>query len=219
MFVILLGAPGSGKGTQSGVLAKRLNLAHIATGDMFRDEVQRKTELGALARAYMDKGQLVPDGITISMLIQRMDSLPAACQGVLLDGFPRTIEQARRLDEALASRGMMVDRAILIDVAQGELLSRLARRWTCRSCGAVYHEVSQPPRRAGACNLCGGGLYQREDDREETVKQRLEVYFSQTAPVIEFYREQGKLAEVDGQGEIREVSESLLSALGVSSTQ
>ncbi|MFQ5879812.1 MAG: adenylate kinase [Dehalococcoidia bacterium] len=216
MYVILFGAPGSGKGTQASRIAQKVGLAHIATGDIFRQAVQRGTELGKLAQSYMDKGQLVPDDVTIRMLIERLDGLGGA-SGYMLDGFPRTLAQARALDEALARREVAVDKILYIKVSNEELLRRLSGRWTCRQCGAVYHQIYQPPQEPGRCDRCGGQLYQRDDDQPATAHQRLGVYFQQTAPVLEYYRQQGKLVEVDGEPAIEDVGRSLLAALGVPS--
>lgn len=216
MYLILFGAPGSGKGTQTSLIAQKVGLAHVATGDMFRQVAQRGTELGKMVKAYMDKGQLVPDEVTIRMLMERLEEGDGG-GGFVLDGFPRTLEQARALDEALRARGATVDKVLFLKVSSDELLRRLSGRWTCRQCGAVYHQVQQPPAEPGRCDRCGGPLYQREDDRPETAQRRLEVYFQQTAPVLDYYRGQGKLVEVDGEGAIEDVSRSLLSSLGVPS--
>lgn len=212
MFVVLLGAPGAGKGTQAVILAERLGVAHVATGDMFREALRQGTELGLKAKEYMDRGQLVPDEITIGMLLERI-SRPDCQKGCLLDGFPRTLEQAQALDSALAQRGEQVDKVIYIKVEPEELVSRLAGRWTCPTCGAVYHERNQPPRQPGVCDRDGTPLYQRDDDKPETVQRRLDVYFQQTAPLIDYYARAGKLVEVDGAQPIEDVTNDMASIL------
>lgn len=212
MFVVLLGAPGAGKGTQAVILAERLGVAHVATGDMFREALRQGTELGLKAKEYMDRGQLVPDEITIGMLLERI-SRPDCQKGCLLDGFPRTLEQAQALDSALAQRGEQVDKVIYIKVELEELVSRLAGRWTCPTCGAVYHERNQPPRQPGVCDRDGTPLYQRDDDKPETVQRRLDVYFQQTAPLIDYYARAGKLVEVDGAQPIEDVTNDMASIL------
>ncbi|MFQ5826585.1 MAG: adenylate kinase [Dehalococcoidia bacterium] len=213
MYLILLGAPGAGKGTQAGALSQKLGLTHIATGDLFREAIQKETELGKGVKDYVGKGLLVPDDITIELLLERIEALDG---GLVLDGFPRTLEQARALDRALRERGRKVDRALYIRVSSEELLRRLSGRWICRRCQAPYHAQNAPPRVPGVCDSCGGDLYQREDDTEETVRKRLEVYFAQTAPVIEYYKGQTKLEEVDGEGEVEAVGRGLVAALGLS---
>ncbi|HKZ51573.1 MAG TPA: adenylate kinase [Dehalococcoidia bacterium] len=208
---MILGAPGAGKGTQATLLAQKLGLSHIATGDMFREGVRRGTELGLRAKEYMDRGQLVPDDIAIGMLLERLDEDDCR-RGCILDGFPRTLEQARALDGALAKKGQAIGKVAYIRVSREEVVARLGGRLTCRNCGAIYHEQSQPPREAGRCDRCGGELYQREDDRPETVRKRLEVYLAQTAPLIEYYRQRGKLLEIDGDRSVEEVQEEILAA-------
>lgn len=212
MYIVLLGAPGAGKGTQADILREQLNLVHLASGDLFRDALSRGTDLGKQANTYMEKGLLVPDEITIKLIQEKIDGLGKG-QGVLLDGFPRTLEQARALDENLKRQKKKVDRAVLIDVSQDELLRRLSGRWICRKCQAPYHMQSAPPRVTGRCDKCGGELYQRADDTKETVMKRLEVYFAQTAPLIDYYRQAGKLLEVKGEGEPVAVGKILLAAL------
>jgi adenylate kinase len=212
LYVILFGAPGAGKGTQAAILAEKTGLVHITTGELFREAIRQETELGKQAKPYYDRGQLVPDHLTIAMLLERLAQGDCA-RGCLLDGFPRTLEQATALDEALAQEGKAIEKVAYIQVPQNELLSRLSGRWTCRQCGSVYHERFQPPRQAGRCDQCGGELYQREDDKPETVRRRLEVYFQQTAPLIDYYRARGKLVEIDGDRSVEEVAESLLAAV------
>jgi adenylate kinase len=206
--VILLGAPGSGKGTQAERLSGEAKLVHIASGDLFRQAEKDGTELGKLAKSYMEKGLLVPDDITIRMVSERIASLKRN-QGFLLDGFPRTIEQAKALDKALAGEKKAIDKVVYIKVSNEELLRRLSGRWICRQCQTPYHVVSSPPKIAGRCDRCGGELYQRADDTRETAKKRLEVYFTQTTPLIDYYKQAGKLVEINGEQGIEEVSREL----------
>lgn len=208
MRVILLGAPGSGKGTQAERLSQATGLGHIASGDLFRQAEKEGTELGKLAKSYMEKGVLVPDEVTIGMILER---IAESSQGFILDGFPRNMEQAQALDKALAEEA--IDKVIYIKVPQKELLRRLSERWICRQCETPYNLVSSPPKVAGKCDLCGGELYQRPDDNKETVQKRLEVYFAQTTPLISYYQQRGKLVEIDGEKTIEEVSKELLALL------
>ncbi|HXG42730.1 MAG TPA: adenylate kinase [Dehalococcoidia bacterium] len=212
MFLVLLGLPGAGKGTQAAFLAQRLGLAHITTGELFRDNIRRGTELGEKARPYVESGQLVPDEITIAMLLRRLEE--ADCQrGCLLDGFPRTLAQARALDEALAQRGQAIDLAVYLRVSEEELVRRLSGRWNCPTCGAVYHETNAPPKVPGVCDRDGSRLYQREDDRPEVVRTRLQVNMAQLQELLDHYRAQGKLQEVDGEQPVEAVREQLLALL------
>lgn len=210
--IVFLGAPGAGKGTQAANVARELNLAHIATGDLFRQAQSQDTELARQAKYYMEKGQLVPDDITIKMVLERI-SEPDCENGVIFDGFPRNLNQAKALDKALAGQGKTVDKVVYIKVAEQELLKRLTGRWICRNCQTPYHEVNSPPKVKGICDKCGGELYQRADDKEETIKERLEVYFNETAPLIDYYSGEGKLAEIDGEGKVEEVSERITTSL------
>jgi adenylate kinase len=212
LYVILFGGPGAGKGTQAAILAEKTGLVHITTGELFREAIRQETELGKQAKPYYDGGQLVPDQLTIAMLLERLSQGDCG-RGCLLDGFPSTLEQATALDEALAQEGKAIDKVGYIQVPQDELLSRLSGRWNCRQCGSVYHERFQPPRQAGRCDQCGGELYQREDDKAETARRRLGVYFRQTAPLIDYYRAKGKLVEVDGDKSVEEVAENLLAVV------
>ena len=212
MFLVFLGAPGAGKGTQAAVIAGKLRLAHIASGDLFRQAVEKGTELGKSVKAYMDKGALVPDEVTIQLISERLNE-PDCKSGCVFDGFPRTIEQARELDKMMVSRGQAIDKAIYIEVPEKELLKRLTGRWICRKCQAPYHEVSSPPKVLGKCDKCGGELYQRSDDNEQTIKERLKVYFAQTTPVLDYYKAGGKLSAVDGNRDIKEVSEKIIDVL------
>lgn len=211
MFIVLLGPPGAGKGTQAQRIAAATKLLHISTGDMFRENVKLGTELGVLANSYMSKGELVPDDVTIRMLLERI-SRPDAAEGAMFDGFPRNVVQAVALDAALAERGAKIDRALLISVADDELIARLGGRWICRNCGALYHERNDPPKKQGVCDRCGGELYQREDDRPEVVSARLEKQ-KPSAALIDHYRTAGVLREIDGQRSLDEVTKDLLEAI------
>jgi adenylate kinase len=215
LILILLGPPGAGKGTQAALVSQGAGVAHVATGDLFRENIRNQTELGMQAKAYVDKGALVPDELTIRLLLDRLDR-PDTQKGVLLDGFPRTVEQARALDEALKQRGQAVDKVLYINVGEEEVVRRLAGRWTCRNCGAVYHQVFSPPKQTGKCDQCGGELYQRDDDKPETVRNRLTVFNQQTAPLIDYYKGQGRLLEVNGEQEADAVGRDLLKAAGLS---
>jgi len=210
--VILFGPPGAGKGTQAAILAEKTGLVHITTGELFREAIRKETELGRQAKPYYDRGDLVPDALTIGMLLERLAEEDAV-HGCLLDGFPRTLEQATALDDALIGQGQAIDKVLCIQVPEDELLGRLAGRWTCRGCGDVYHRQSRWPKVEGRCDRCGGELYQRDDDQPEAVRRRLEVYSRQTAPLIDYYRGQGKLVEVDGYRSVDEVSGELQAAL------
>lgn len=197
MFLILLGPPGAGKGTQAVALVRATGLIHLATGEMFRENVRSGTELGVLAQRYMDRGALVPDEITTRMLLERI-ARPDAAAGALLDGFPRTIEQAEALDAALAERSQQVDAVLLLDIDETEIQTRLSGRWSCPQCEAVYHEHNSPPKTAGYCDACGAALTQRDDDKQEAIAHRLRVYREQTAPLIAYYERAGTLRRVDG---------------------
>lgn len=208
MYVVLLGLPGAGKGTQAALLKDETGLAHITTGELFRENIRQQTELGKKAQPFVESGRLVPDEITIGMLLDRI-SEPDAAAGFMLDGYPRNTEQARALDEALAAEAKRIDRAIYIHVAADELVRRLAGRWTCPNCGAVYHETNQPPRQPGVCDNCGSRLEQRKDDRPEAVRTRLEVNLKNLKPLLNYYREQGKVCEANGEAEVDEVTEAV----------
>ncbi len=212
MYIIFLGAPGAGKGTQAAIVAQELNLVHIASGDLFRQAVEKGTELGTKAKSYMEKGMLVHDEITIQMVLERM-SAPDCESGVILDGFPRNLKQATALDKALAQQAKAINKVVYIKVPEEELLKRLSGRWVCRNCQTPYHATDSPPKVWGRCDQCGGELYQRPDDTEQTVKERLRVYFAQTALLIDYYTQSGKLLEVDGEREIDEVGREIVSAL------
>ncbi len=211
--VVLLGPPGAGKGTQASLIARRRGVAHIASGDLFRKHLGEGTKLGKLAKTYMDKGELVPDDVTIRMALERMAE-PDAGQGYVLDGFPRTMEQARALDSALEVRGESIDAAPLIEVETEELVRRLAGRWICRTCQTPYHATSSPPKSEGVCDACGGELYQRDDDKAEVVRARLETYERQTAPLIDYYEAQGKVTRVNGEQAVERVTAELERVIG-----
>jgi adenylate kinase len=213
LYLIFLGLPGAGKGTQAALLAEKTGIAHITSGGIFRENISKETELGRKVKPYVEKGLLVPDELTISMLLDRIGREDAR-RGFVLDGFPRNVDQAKALDEALSRQGKAIDTALYISVSTDELVRRLAGRWNCRGCGAVYHEQSKPPRASGICDNCGGELYQREDDNPDVVRTRIEVNLKETEPLLEYYRAAGKLAEVDGERDVEAVTEQLMAALG-----
>jgi adenylate kinase len=212
MYIIMLGAPGAGKGTQANILSQEMNLPHIASGDLFRQALEERTEVGLLAKSYMDKGELVPDEITIKMILERINQSDCA-SGCLFDGFPRTLRQAKVLDKALKEQGKTINKAIYIEVPNEELVKRLSGRWLCRTCQTPYHIINSPPKTPGKCDKCGGKLYQRSDDREETVKDRLGVFFAQTVPILDYYKKQGKLIRVNGNLGMQGVAREIISAL------
>jgi adenylate kinase len=206
--IAFLGPPGAGKGTQARDLARAWSVPHIATGDMLREAVAAGTALGREAKAYMDRGALVPDDVIIAMIAERLRDADAR-SGFLLDGFPRTIPQAEGLERLLKDIGQPLERVIYFDVAEPELVRRLTGRRVCRGCGHSFHVVSNPPRREGVCDACGGELYQRVDDSESTVRNRLSVYRTQTAPLLEWYAARGLLVTVEGEGPIADVARRL----------
>lgn len=212
MIILLLGAPGAGKGTQAEVLSNQLDMVHIASGDLLRENRKKGTPLGKLADEYIKRGELVPDHLVIDMITTRLKAADCA-RGVILDGFPRTVAQAEALDTTLALTGKRVNRALYIRVGDAALIDRLSGRWICRNCQASYHEKFNPPQVPGVCDICGGDLYQREDDRREVAVNRLRVYFEQTFPVIAYYRKLDSLAEIDGEQEIDRVSHDLIAAI------
>lgn len=212
MHMVLMGPPGAGKGTQAAKIVAELHVPHIATGDMFRAAVQQGTPLGRQAKAYMDAGQLVPDSVTIGIVRERLGKADARL-GFILDGFPRTVAQAQALAEILRELGVKLDVVINIDVPDEELVARLAGRRVCRGCGATYHLRYNPPRQDGRCDQCGGEIYQRDDDREDTIRKRLAVYASQTQPLIAYYRQQGVYVEIDGRQEIGKVWQDICDTL------
>lgn len=211
-YVVLLGPPGAGKGTQAQLISKKLKLPHISSGDLFREHLKAQTELGKLAKGYMDRGELVPDDVTIAMIRERL-ARPDCAGGALLDGFPRTPPQAEALTKMLVDFHGKVDVVPFINVREEILVERLSGRWTCRAQGHVFHEKYNPPREPGRCDIDGSELYQREDDKAETVINRIRVYFQQTMPLIDYYRQQGVLEEVDGNQPIERVSAEILDVL------
>ena len=212
MYLILLGPPGSGKGTQAERLCKELNLPHVASGDLFRDHLRRESELGTLARSYIDVGQLVPDDVTIAMVKERL-SRPDCRGGTILDGFPRTLTQAKALDSILLELGQQLTGVLFISVPDDVLIERLSGRRICRNCQTPYHILLSPPRDMQTCDQCGGELYQRDDDKPETIKARIEVYHNQTAPLIKYYRAADILHEVDGDKDIDQVTDILITTI------
>ena len=215
MYIVMLGAPGAGKGTQADILSQDMNLPHIASGDLFRQALEKRTDIGLLAKSHMDKGELVPDEMTMKMILERIDQ-PDCISGCVFDGFPRTLQQAKALDKALGQQGKSIDKAIYIGVPDEELVKRLSGRWLCRACQTPYHMTSSPPKTPGKCDRCGGELYQRSDDREETVKQRLSVFLAQTVPILDYYEKQGKLIRVNGNLEMQGVARQIISGLRAS---
>jgi len=211
-YIVLLGPPGVGKGTQAKVLAEATNLTHISSGDLFRENLQNQTELGKLAKSYMNKGELVPDDVTIAMVRERI-SREDCKAGAILDGFPRTPSQAEALGRMLAEIGGQVDAVPYITAAASVLIERVCGRWSCREQGHIYHQKFSPPKQPGICDIDGSELYQRDDDKEETVTKRINVYFEQTMPLVEYYRADGKLIEIDGTQPVDQVTKELLSAL------
>jgi adenylate kinase len=214
MYIIMLGAPGAGKGTQADILSQEMDLPHIASGDLFRQALEKKTEVGILAKSYMDKGELVPDEITIKMILERINQADCA-SGCLFDGFPRTLHQAKVLDKVLKEQEKSIDKAVYIEMPNEELVKRLSGRWLCRTCQAPYHIVNSPPKTPGKCDKCGGELYQRSDDKEETVRDRLNIFFAQTVPILDYYEKQNKLIRVNGNLGMQAVAKEIISALKV----
>ncbi len=212
VFVVLLGAPGAGKGTQAKYLAKALSVPHVSSGDIFRENLAAQTDLGKQASDYLARGELVPDDITIAMIRDRL-ARPDCASGAILDGFPRTPNQAEALDKILAEKGTRVGAVLYIKVDEEILIQRLSGRWMCREAGHVYHQMFNPPKQPGVCDVDGSPLYQREDDSAETVAHRISVYLRQTAPLIEHYRARGGIIEIDGGLPIEEVSRQMLAAL------
>ncbi|MGK5731129.1 adenylate kinase [Streptomyces sp. URMC 124] len=213
MRIVLVGPPGAGKGTQAAYLAKNLAIPHISTGDLFRANISQGTPLGQKAQEYMRAGQLVPDEVTIGMAKDRM-SQPDAADGFLLDGFPRNLAQAEALDAALKGDGLKLDAVLDLEVPEDEVVKRIAGRRMCRKDSShIFHAIYNPPKTEGVCDTCGGELYQREDDREETVRKRLEVYHTETEPIIDYYKAQGLVVTISALGKVAEVTERAMAAL------
>jgi adenylate kinase len=212
MRIIMLGAPGAGKGTQASMISEKYGILQISTGDILRAAVREGTQLGIEAKKYMDRGELVPDEIVIGIVRERI--VQDDCKkGFILDGFPRTVVQAEALDRMLEELGISIDYVINIDVPEEEIIKRLSGRRTCRNCQAMYHVIFNPPKKEGVCDKCGGELYQRDDDKEETIRARLEVYKKQTAPLIEYYSKRGKLVNIDGRKGINEIFTEIVNVL------
>lgn len=210
---ILLGPPGAGKGTQAAKIVEKYGVPHISTGDIFRENIKKGTELGKKAQEYMNRGELVPDDLVIEIATTRL--LEDDCRnGFLLDGFPRTVYQAEKLDEFLAARGSKIDKVLDIAVEKDELIARLTGRRVCKACGASFHVVNIPPKKEGVCDFCGGELIQRADDNLETVTNRIDVYEAQTMPLVEYYEKAGNLVHIDGSTGLENVFADIVSALG-----
>jgi adenylate kinase len=213
MRIVLVGPPGAGKGTQAAFLAKNLSIPHISTGDLFRANISQQTELGKLAKSYMDAGNLVPDEVTIAMAKDRMEQ-PDAENGFLLDGFPRNVSQAEALDELLETESMQLDAVLDLEVPEDEVVKRIAGRRICRNDSShVFHVTYKQPAKDGVCDVCGGELYQRNDDSEETVRTRLEVYHTQTEPIIDYYKAQGLVVTISALGKVEDVTTRAMEAL------
>ncbi len=213
MRIVFLGPPGAGKGTQAKTLARKRNLAHLSTGDMLRAAVAGKTVVGLVAQGYMERGALVPDDVVLGVIEEHLADGKAA-KGFVLDGFPRTIAQATRLDEMLASRGAPIDRVLLIDCPKEEVVRRLSERRSCRKCGAVYHIEAMPSKKEGFCDRCGGDLYIRDDDREDVIRRRFETYERSTIPLVEYYEKKGILTKIDGTSSPETVAAAVEKAVG-----
>ncbi|MET7610559.1 adenylate kinase [Streptomyces seoulensis] len=213
MRIVLVGPPGAGKGTQAVRLAEKLGVPHISTGDLFRANISRQTELGKLAKSYMDAGNLVPDEVTIAMAKDRMEQADAE-NGFLLDGFPRNVSQAEALDELLQGEGIKLDAVLDLEVPEEEVVKRIAGRRICRNDSShVFHVTYSAPKKEGVCDVCGGELYQRDDDSEDTVRKRLEVYHTQTEPIIDYYKAQGLVVTISSLGPVDEITKRALEAL------
>ena len=214
MRLVLLGPPGAGKGTQARMLELRLKAPQIASGDLLRAAVRSGTELGLKAKRFMDKGELVPDALVLGLIGERLDSADAR-DGFILDGFPRTVAQAETLAAMLRERGIRLDKVVAVNVPDEEIIKRISGRRTCRKCGAMYHVIYDPPRNMDLCNSCNGELYQREDDAEDTVRARLEVYAASTRPLLDYYGRLGLLAQIEGIGSPAAIEQRILGALGL----
>ncbi len=213
-FIVLLGPPGVGKGTQARILADAKKIAHISSGDLFRENIKNQTELGKHARSFIDKGELVPDDVTIGMIRERL-SRPDCIPGAILDGFPRTPVQAVALDKMLAEFNGQINVVPYITAPESVVVGRISGRWTCRSDGHVFHQLFNPPIKAGICDIDGSELYQRKDDEVETVTIRIRVYLEQTIPLVEYYRKSGKLIEINGAQSVEQVSKDLCAAVNI----
>ena len=211
--LILLGPPGAGKGTQAGRIVGMYKIPHISTGDILRKHIKEETELGIEAQRYMDRGELVPDDLVLEVAEKRL--MEEDCQnGFLLDGFPRTVVQAEKLDELLQKADRSIDRVLVIDVKKEELMDRLVGRRVCRNCGTSYHVLNMPPEKQGVCDICGGELYQRSDDASSTVENRIDVYNARTMPLIEYYEKTGKVVRIDGAKDPEDVINQIARAVG-----
>ena len=213
MKIIMLGAPGAGKGTQAKMLAEKYGIPHISTGDIFRANIKNNTELGKKAKSYMDAGELVPDELTVDLVLDRI-KVKDCMNGFILDGFPRNIPQAEALDYALNNQNEKIDYAINVDVPDANIIERMSGRRACLNCGATYHVVTIPPKKEGICDVCGSELVLRDDDQPETVKKRLDVYHEQTQPLIDYYKNAGILRTVDGTMEMDQVFAAIVDILG-----
>ncbi|MCB0363886.1 MAG: adenylate kinase [Bdellovibrionaceae bacterium] len=211
MNILLFGAPGAGKGTQSALLVENHGMHHISTGDLFRHAIKNSTQLGLEAKKYMDKGELVPDTIVVGMVEEEFGNLKG--KSFILDGFPRTVPQAEALESMLKNNSMAIDKAVFLEVPQGLLMERLTGRRICKACGAVFHMAAKPPKSEGVCDECGGELYQRDDDKAEVIKTRLEAYEASTAPLKAYYEEKGRLVTVEGTGETAQVFDRIDSVM------
>ena len=213
MRIILLGPPGAGKGTQAAGIVNKYNMPHISTGDIFRKNIKEETELGKKAKEYMDKGLLVPDELTVGLVTSRI-SEPDCANGFMLDGFPRNVSQAKHLDVFLKETNIKLDNVINIEVDKNILVERAVGRRICKSCGATYHVEFNPPKTEGVCNVCGGELYQRQDDTEETVSKRIQVYLDETKPLADYYVNEGRISNFNGQQSKDKVFADIVNALG-----
>ena len=212
MYIVFLGAPGAGKGTQAAAVAQKLNSVHIASGDLLRQALEQEAELGIRAKPHMEKGMLIPDEIVIQMVLERI-SAPDCETGIIFDGFPRNLQQAEALDKALVRQTKAIDKVVYIKVSEEEALNRLSGRLVCHHCQTVYHIVRSPPKVWGKCDKCSGELYQRPDDTTQTAKKRLKIYFSETTPLIDYYTRRGKLVEIDGKGSVDEATQRIVDVL------
>ena len=213
MKIIMLGAPGAGKGTQAKIISDKYHIPHVSTGDIFRANIKEGTDLGKEAKSYMDQGLLVPDELTVKILLDRVEKEDCV-NGFVLDGFPRTIPQAEVLEEALAKKNEKLDYAINVDVPDEKIIKRMSGRRACINCGATFHVENIPPKKEGICDRCGKDLVLRDDDKEETVRKRLDVYHEQTKPLIDFYRDKGILNTIDGTAEMKDVFAAIEKILG-----